>query len=60
MQTVEEAKDMFRLGDIVRGKGNLPYGITNEDMLEGQIVDILDINSIKIIVLDHVHPGDGR
>ena len=30
----------FKVGDIVRGMKNSPYGITNENMTKGEVVAV--------------------
>ena len=47
----------MQIGDFVKGKPSNGYGITNEDMTRGVVVEILSGDRIKVKVLDHV---DGK
>ena len=43
----------FKVGDIVKGKINAIYMITNEDMIKGKIIRIRDDEFIDIQVIEH-------
>jgi len=49
----------MQIGDFVKGKPSNGYGITNEDMTRGVVVEILSGDRIKVKVLDHVDGGTG-
>ena len=49
----------MQIGDFVKGKPNNGYGITNEDMTKGIVVDVLFNDHIMVKVLDHMHGGTG-
>ena len=46
------------VGDIVKGLPESPYGITNQNMTRGLVVDV-DGNNIKVKILEHTDGNDG-
>ena len=46
------------VGDIVKGLPESPYGITNQNMTRGLVVDV-DGNNIKVKILEHTDGDDG-
>ena len=46
------------VGDIVKGLPGSPYGITNQNMTRGLVVDV-DGNNIKVKILEHTDGDDG-
>ncbi|MFW6243121.1 MAG: hypothetical protein ACOC2W_03085 [bacterium] len=54
LEKIEENKGYFQVGDIIKGKKNNGYTVTNQDMYKGEVVDIyINKNKIKIKVLEH-------
>ena len=49
----------MEIGDFVKGKAGNGYGITNEGMTRGVVVEVLSGDRIKVKVLDHVSGGTG-
>ncbi|MFW6247094.1 MAG: hypothetical protein ACOC22_02885 [bacterium] len=43
---------MFELGDIIKGKENDYYGVTNENMYKGKVIDTQG-NYMEIRILEH-------
>lgn len=44
---------MFKVGDLICGKRNCEYGITNEDMYVGYVINLKDRHmNIKILLHD--------
>ena len=46
------------VGDIVKGLPGSPYGVTNQNMTRGLVVDV-DGNNIKVKILEHTDGDDG-
>lgn len=42
----------FKVGDRIKGKNN-SYGITDERMLEGEVIELNDSNNMKVKVIRH-------
>jgi exosome complex RNA-binding protein Csl4 len=54
-EVVKEANQMFKVGDIVKGKNNSPYYFTNIDMTKAKVLDVSSTgnNNIYIEILEH-------
>lgn len=43
----------FKVGDIVKGIPGNDYGVTDENMYKGEVVEVFDDDNMRIKVLDH-------
>lgn len=47
-------ENKFKVGDLVKGKENNGYGITDEDMTKGRIIGIENNDELCIQIIEHV------